>query len=358
MPEKTPSNSQAKVGVPGMLRPQYHYFYGSTDSGADNVTVNTNETHEQDSLIGEVLVPTDNEEEIVTNGEHDLQHLLIGDGDSTKYRFSSLQPIEKEGASGLGRALIILLLVASMSTFFVIFVPNPVERRPQTQSIIVPFPIVDRADYGDPVEDILDLNLFHPSLLSDEGQRTFRFPFPTGAFWTNLVVPSPDPKYSYPIVVYPYAYKWSETTLQLSYPSAHRVEDENHHWIADTFAPELTISTKEETTSRYVTKFDSLSVSLSFVATQESSWETILVQGSPYSTMKFVHATPVFRALSTFKSVQCPGDEAEDFHDFLDDGQESNSGHRQLFGVCVIDVSQNRCCTLRLMCQYIFFTHL
>jgi len=80
-------------------------------------------------------------------------------------------------------------------------------------------------------------------------------------------------------------------------------------------------------------------VTLRYVSSPERRWETTLVQGSPYTTLKYVDMTPKFKALSTFKSVQCPGDEAEDFHDFVESADEDSSGSsRGLFGVCSVEV--------------------
>lgn len=329
----------------GRSRPQYNYFYGSTaeSTSVDALTVSTTDAQEQESLIGEVLVPTDNEEETPAHSEHDLQHLLITNGHSSRSCFSVFRFGRKTASSnGLGRVLLLLLLAASACTFFIFLLPHTSRPIPEVQSIFIPFEKVDRTDYGDPVTGFLDMSLFHPSLLSDDALRTFNFPFPTGAFWTNLVVPSPDSVYSYPTVVYPYAYKWSESSLQLSYPAAHRVEDEYHHWIADTFAPELTMTTVEGSTSRFVTRFDPLSVTLRFVASLQSKWETTLVQGSPYTTIKYLNSTPTFKPLSTFKSVQCPGEEAEDFHDFWEDEGDDDTRQRRLFGVCSIEVRVGR----------------
>jgi endoglucanase Acf2 len=317
-------------------RPQYNYFYGSAADGTDALTVTTNDTLEQESLIGEVLVQTDNEDETYNGHNHDIQHLMIANGNAG--RKSWVPGTKLASSNGLGRVLFILLLAASVSIFFILMIPHTSHPLVDTQTIEIPFEKVNRADYGDPVEGLLNLNLFHPTLISNVDQRTFNFPFPTGAFWTNLVVPSPESVYSYPIVVYPYAYKWSDKTLQLSYPAAHRVEDESHHWIADPFAPDLTLSTIETITSRYLTRFDPLSVTLRFIATAESKFETTLVQGSPYTTIKYLNATPTIQALSTFKSVQCPGEEMEDFHDLFDDEDDDDSRRRHLFGVCSLEV--------------------
>lgn len=42
---------------------------------------------------------------------------------------------------------------------------------------------------------------------------------------------------------------------------------------------------------------------------QTSFWETYLVQGSPYVTMKVKELTPVITALSIFESISCPSDD-------------------------------------------------
>ena len=91
--------------------------------------------------------------------------------------------------------------------------------------------------------------------------------------------------------------------------------------ILDTFAPDLKLSTVEDIAKRYVTQFDPLSVTLRFVSTPDSKWETALVQGSPYLTLQYLKATPVIAPLSIFSAVQCPGDadEDENFGDLLDD---------------------------------------
>jgi Glycosyl hydrolase family 81 N-terminal domain len=342
-------------------RPQYHYFYGSLGStegrGEDAVTRGESSAEqEHESLIGEELVPTDHELDTPNGSEQDLQHMVITNGRHKKRTSdASSKPWFVFGAASqsvgstlsknnaLGRFIGIILLTILMSALLIIWFPHTAPPLTSSQAIYIPFPSVDRGEYGDPVEGFINVNLFHPTLLSDTQSRTFVFAFPTGAFWTNLVVPPPTEALSYPVVVYPYAYKWSDTVLQLSYPSAHRLVTENS--IQDPFAPDLTFSTQEEITERYVIKFDPLSVTLRFSADAQTKWESVLVQGSPYVTLKYLSATPVIRALSIFKSVECPGDDDENFTDMFDDGDTGggdsniNSRRRRLFGVCSIDVS-------------------
>ena len=229
----------------------------------------------------------------------------------------------------------------------------------------MPYAKIGRESFGDPVSDIMDVSLFHPSLLyrgrillgdeedgesaatprtaaeldnrdrqtsptnGNDGSRRrrlannndpkpfLRVPFPTGAFWTNLVVlprkdgrassssPKVDPdRFSFPIVAYPYSYQWSSLgRLQASYSANRRVYGTK--MIQDEFAPDITLGSAEEISSRHVVQFDSLSVTLRFNS-GGGSWETCIVQGSPYLTAVFSGITPELRALSDFSDISCP----------------------------------------------------
>lgn len=210
----------------------------------------------------------------------------------------------------------------------------------------VPFAKVTRESFGDPVSNILDVDLFHPSLLYRENAKKalqqesstepfFKFAFPTGAFWTNLVllpvsnkqqsqqqsgsrklISSTNPKnsrsenqYSYPIVAYPYSYQWSSAgKLQASYSAARRTTKPDS--IQDAFAPDISFGSAEDITARHVINFDSLSVSLRFYSEETTSssgyWESYIVQGSPYITARYYGLTPELTALSDFKDITCP----------------------------------------------------
>jgi hypothetical protein len=332
-------------------RSQFHYFYGSTSDNdmtamrpSDALALNNsivasgaegeNVQNEQDSLVGEELISTDNEGEETTA-------LVNGAKKKTTQDLNALPP-----SLCSARSVIVLLLVAiATAGFVVLLIPHTSDPLPKTQTFTIPFPLVDRSEYGDPVEEFIDMDLFHPSLIAPpETPHAFVFPFPTGAFWTNLIVKSPEGAMSYPVAVYPYAYRWSSSSLHLSYPAGHRVVDK--HTIQDTFAPDLKLTTVEEINKRHVTQFDPLSVTLRFVASSDSKWETALVHGSPYITMQYLTSTPVFSPLSIFSAVQCPGNSDENFSDLFDDtddstkeGKTSGGFQRDLFGVCSIDVS-------------------
>lgn len=155
--------------------------------------------------------------------------------------------------------------------------------------------------------------LFAPSLLG-EGKRLLNVPFPTGAYWTNLVVaPTADRDFSYPIMAYPYAYKWNPTMLQVSAPFLARMMDAIS--LRHIFMPDLTLSvadTEESISGRYVNYFDPLSVTLRYEATDSADyWETYIVQGSPYITSKYENMIPSIRTLSTFQGVSCLGTDSD-----------------------------------------------
>jgi endoglucanase Acf2 len=192
----------------------------------------------------------------------------------------------------------------------------------------IPFPKVDRADYGDPVQNFVAADLLDPSFFSrgPTELREFVFPFPTGAFWTNLVLPpTADRGLSYPIAVYPYAFKWSDELLQVSYPAAHRVEEEKA--IHDYFFPDLTLSVSESTQRRHLVYFDPLSVTLRWYFDNGGHLETYLVQGSPYVTVKYDNASPSIRAFSLFRGVVCPRED-EKYQQEMMTEEKSGGGRR------------------------------
>ena len=194
----------------------------------------------------------------------------------------------------------------------------------------IPFTKVSRQSFGDPVSSIFDVSLFDPSMLHRDSVKSaiqheivaepfFKFPFPTGAFWTNLVLPPPvaqkqqtkrnlgsSANYSYPIVAYPYSFQWSSAgILQASYSAARRQTTELT--IQDPFGPDISFGSVQDISARYVKYFDSLSVTLRFDAgsTSKSYWETYIVQGSPYITARYYGMTPQLTALSDFQDIAC-----------------------------------------------------
>jgi endo-1,3(4)-beta-glucanase len=237
----------------------------------------------------------------------------------------------------IGAVLFLLFLTLLVAPEGQLFGPAPtITANPTTQAqqaarqFRIPFREVNRIDYGDPTAKFLDVDLFAPSLVrrtatsrrgssgaadvtpqqSNSGMSSsqdFVFPFPTGAFWTNLVMKQTDGDgFSYPVAVYPYAYKWSSTFLVVSYPALHRKQDAKS--IHDYFFPDLSFGSGEGITKRYISSFEQLSVTVKFEGQKGTSWESYLVQGSPYVTIKYTNARPVIKALSIFSDVLCPQD--------------------------------------------------
>lgn len=346
-------------------RPQYHYLYGSTD-----VTESTPPPRERigspggdDPLLGEGLVLTDNEDDhtVTPNtSEQDLQQVVVTNGDAIAPVPLASIPFDPAETSQLlvgpvpppppptpktwycrccisaenehpiflvTRVVCIMIVAICMCTLVVVLATHngrdgslggPASSfRAGPRFDYIPFPVVDREQYNDPATSIVDTKLFDPSLLfhgtiaSARTNRTvdplLKVPFPTGAFWTNLVVrPTTDKGFSFPIVVYPYAYKWSESLLQASYPPLRRKVDKTS--IRDTFNPDLTFGTLEAVSRRHIMAFDSLSVTTRFFLQTGGFWESYMVQGSPYITIKYQESTPEIHALSTFSNVTCPFD--------------------------------------------------
>jgi len=357
-------------------RPQFNYFYGSTTA----VTTPPMSVHndEQDSLVGEELITTDNECDIPTNGDDDeiYQRDFFIDDDSHQNRAQRWTKLLPTTASpnkfASCNSILVFLLMASAVSIAVILLIPPKQRNipPQTQSFDIPFPQVDRADFGDPVEGFINMDLFSPRLIRDDttvdtavdaaidaaendsendtshSSVSFSLPFPTGAFWTNLVVQPPmGDTTSYPVAVYPFAYRWSPSSLQVSYPAGHRVIDEKR--IQDPFIPELTLTTKEEIINRHIVDYDPLSVTLRYISSSlpNANWELALVQGNPYVTITYTKQTPILKPLSIFSDVQCPGDD----NDSITDLQKKNGdeGGREFFGVCRIDKSDPKYTSMR-----------
>ena len=327
---------QEQVGDRRNEKPQYYYFYGSTDydeqaNGNGAVVPGT----DQDSLVGESLIPTDNEQEedLAVNGSIDVPHVLLLKGDEVQplmnkasnghrhshpYLFGqfSFTPFKRNatayislwvgGISMLLFVISVVILQFSKSGSFLVSHSSPA-------AYTMPFPSVNRADVGDPVSGFLQKNLFHSKFhyKGRDPSREFTFPFPTGAFWVNLVLPvTADHGLSYPTAVYPYAYTWSDDVLQVSYPAGHRQEDAKS--VHDYAIPDLTFACREGTMSRRIEHFDALSVTLKYGTMSGGSWETYLVQGSPYITVKYSNSMPAIRAFPGLADVFCPQDEDGD----------------------------------------------
>mmetsp|Transcript_26055 Transcript_26055/g.39396 ORF Transcript_26055/g.39396 Transcript_26055/m.39396 type:complete len:954 (-) Transcript_26055:1036-3897(-) len=168
-------------------------------------------------------------------------------------------------------------------------------------------------------------------------------PFPTGAFWTNLILvkTTANQGYSYPIMVYPYGYAWNDHgALQVSYPSQHRQKNDESS-VQDIFIPDLTFTTKvieeakQKNQIRSISHFDPLSVTVQFSDHDnniDSWWKSYLVAGSPFVTVEYQNVQqPTLHALSIFKSITTCRCETTDYDDGEEELREQQQQQQQQF---------------------------
>jgi endoglucanase Acf2 len=123
-------------------------------------------------------------------------------------------------------------------------------------------------------------------------------PYPTGAFWTNLVVKNGDGA----IGVYPYGVKTIDAGVQVSYGASRRLVTPIA--IADIFVPDLQISAVQGYISRGVEAYDNTSVTMGYKTAVNGRYRTHLVKGSPFITVVYENATPIISsALMKINSV-------------------------------------------------------
>ena len=112
-------------------------------------------------------------------------------------------------------------------------------------------------------------------------------PYPTGAFWTNLVVKGGDGA----IGLYPYGIKTLDSGIQISYGASRRVVTRLS--IADIFLCDLQIASTQAYMSRSVEGYDNISVTMGYRTALNGRYRAHLVKSSPFVTTVFDNATPV-----------------------------------------------------------------
>ena len=123
-------------------------------------------------------------------------------------------------------------------------------------------------------------------------------PYPTGAFWTNLVVKNGDG----PIALHPYGVKCLETGVHVSYGPTRRSVTQLS--ILDAFATDLVINSVEAYVGRGVERYDNGSVRMAYTVaapagttgTSMSKYRAHLVKGSSFVTVAFDNATPAIES--------------------------------------------------------------
>mmetsp|Transcript_37936 Transcript_37936/g.113335 ORF Transcript_37936/g.113335 Transcript_37936/m.113335 type:complete len:92 (+) Transcript_37936:164-439(+) len=89
----------------------------------------------------------------------------------------------------------------------------------------MPFERVRRLDCGIPASNVMNPDLFHPSLLSVDnggGGGLLRVPLPTGLFWSNLILRCATAVHGffYPITAHPHSYDWNREGLKVPHHRA------------------------------------------------------------------------------------------------------------------------------------------
>jgi Glycosyl hydrolase family 81 N-terminal domain len=363
--------SHQKETAPIRSRPQYHYFYGSTNASAGDVSESSVAGTDADTiLLGECLVQTDNEEETPNSSAQDLRHLVVTtkNGHSRiKHAYQLEMPIPEaqngrrsphsprrksiwllcaEQCLNLGgvhpvghvtRIIVILVSAISMGTCILVLLPNSPTTSTgaaNARSSCIPFQIVDRANFNDPAAKIVNLDLFDPSLRFQGGQKLGKRTFQSSSTGVDPVLRvEPDGHgISFPIVSYPYAFKWSDSLLQASYPACRRNVDSTS--TRHVFQPDIVFGTSEAIAKRHVMKFDPLSVTLRYFANTDGFWETYIVHGAPYITIKYSAVTPVFTTRSRFLKVMCPFDSDGNYNDGEARIFSKYEGRQLKWGVC------------------------
>jgi endo-1,3(4)-beta-glucanase len=129
----------------------------------------------------------------------------------------------------------------------------------------------------------------HPDLPTSYWGTTPK-PYPTGAFWTNLVVKDGDGA----IGLYPYGIRTVDTGIQVSYGAFRR--HVTNQAIADIFTSDLEVSAMENYVSRGVESHDNISVTMTYKTINNGKFSTHLVKCSPFVTVVYTSSTPVLRS--------------------------------------------------------------
>ncbi|CAI5704883.1 unnamed protein product [Peronospora farinosa] len=146
---------------------------------------------------------------------------------------------------------------------------------------------------------VISSSLALPKMLAD-------VPFPTGAWWTNLVLAEGRSA----VASMPYVHKIINEKLHISFPF--RVVSPKS--IVEGFISQMVVSSQAMQTStlpvaHHVVDFDAFSTTVRFSRGQVEEFRVYLVRGSPYVTMEYSHSRPVVEAMdglqiTHFKKLQ------------------------------------------------------
>lgn len=127
----------------------------------------------------------------------------------------------------------------------------------------------------------------HPEPLSSLWGSVTK-PFPTGSFWTNLVVGKGEGA----IGVYPYGVKTLDHGVEISYGASRRVVLKSS--VTDPFMTDFQVSFVEGIQSHTVESYDNISVTMLYKSDNNiGKMKTHIVKSSPFMTFVFESTTPV-----------------------------------------------------------------
>ena len=145
-------------------------------------------------------------------------------------------------------------------------------------------------------------SIIHPMVPSSYW-GTVVAPYPTGAFWTNLVVDNGEGQINSPASVLPYGVGATVAGVQVSYGATRRVVTQLA--ITDAFAVDMQLGSIETVENWSVSKYDNLSVAMQFNTENGGGFTNYLVKSSPYVTVQYDNATPVISSdVMLFSSVE------------------------------------------------------
>jgi len=128
-------------------------------------------------------------------------------------------------------------------------------------------------------------------------------PYPTGAFWTNLVIDNGNQQQNSPVLVAPYGICNTNNGVQVSYGPTRRVVTQLA--ITDAFDVDMQLSSLEAINNWSVIRYDNLSVTTQFNTINGGTFTNYLVKSSPFVTVVYDNATPVISSdTMQFTSVQ------------------------------------------------------
>jgi hypothetical protein len=151
--------SHPKETTPIRSRPQYHYFYGSTNGSRGDLSESSAAGTDTDTvLLGECLVQTDNEEETPNSSAQDLRHLVVTkrNGHSRiKHAYQLEIPIPetqkgRRSSHPVGhvtRIIVLLVSAISVGTCILVLLPNSPATSTgaaYSKSSFIPYQMVDK----------------------------------------------------------------------------------------------------------------------------------------------------------------------------------------------------------------------